>query len=269
MATSANKDQLIKQPVQVANGAQEGALQVANAGVNPNAQQGILAALPENAGVNPNAQPQDFATFFSGLAKNYESKGLGPNTQHIFHEQISDVDRLLGNQASLKALENLYKVDPTAKQFTDPGAARAALSRLSNQASRVGDDKAARQFYRSLQGTEAAVGESYGPTRDVYNTYQQLIRDATPVAADQDWYGKTGQFGARYENQGTIWRDPTSKGGVGVFYNEEGVPSGLKYFDSAGNSLGNSIISPGELIKNAEKYGIDLSNISGLESELN
>jgi hypothetical protein len=152
------------------------------------AQQATATGLPA-AVAN---QPQDFSSFFSGLAKNYESKGLGPNTEHLFKEQISNVGRRLEDQSALKALENLYKVNPTAKQFTDPTAARDALFRLSNQGAKLGGDKAAQPA--PTQTNTLALQSPQIPPPPTGTIVSPQSEYAPPTSSDGQWVYSGGQW---------------------------------------------------------------------------
>jgi len=169
------------------------------------------------------------------------------------------------------AIKTLYDIDPNHFMFQGDGnVLQTSITSLQEQIDAKGLDNALRNFYKNQQGLVGFGGDDWAGSRNMGNeSYANLQKKAmgfTPMA-DQATWEETASNTLGSRELAALWRDPTSGLGIGVVENE-GKPSSLVYFDRSGQSLRSSIIKPTNLYENAERYGIDLSNIGQLEDSL-
>lgn len=128
-------------------------------------------------------------------------------------------------------------------------------------ASRGGDTEANRaealQFLQSK-----GIGQS--KINEAYSKFQKGETVAEVTGLPQKDWEKEATFAVRPTPSSKplgIWRDPTSGKGIAVRGNTEGQPASFTYLDEQGNNLNSSIFHPRDLYENANKLGIDLSNV--------
>lgn len=72
----------------------------------------------------------------------------------------------------------------------------------------------------------------------------------------------------KHEPTLATWRDPTSGAGVAVVADNQGRPGSLRYLSADGTVLNTTGFNASDLYANAEKLGMDLSNIGQLGAKL-
>jgi len=128
-------------------------------------------------------------------------------------------------------------------------------------ASRGGDTEANRA--EALQFLQSK-GVSQSKINDAYSKFQkgETVAEITGLPK-KDWE-KEATFAARgtpgQETLG-VWRDPTSGRGIAVRADNRGQPAIFTYLDENGVGLNSTAFSASSLYENADKLGIDLSNI--------
>jgi pimeloyl-CoA synthetase len=128
-------------------------------------------------------------------------------------------------------------------------------------ASRGGDTEANRaEALKFLQ----SKGISQPKINDAYSKFQKGETVAEITGLSQKDWEKEATFAAR-ETPGSrtlgIWRDPTSGKGIAVTADSRGQPANFTYISEEGIAGNSSIFHPRDLYENANKWGIDLSNI--------
>lgn len=208
-------------------------------------------------------------TGYSDLLNEYLS-GMQQNTPEFSRVQ----QQLTAHPEISEAIKTVYGTDPKSSLFSaSAGNLQPTINNLASEIKRIGKDAALKNFYKEQQnlvgfGTDNWFGGKNMGTED-WAEYQRLINEYTPLANEQKWQQTTNRYqGLGGLSDATVWRDPTSGAGIGVQVNEDGTPVGLSYYDRSGQKSVSSIFSTGELLKNAELLGIDLSNIGGLQDKI-
>lgn len=170
------------------------------------------------------------------------------------------------------AIKTLYDIDPNHFMFQGDGnVLQTSITSLQQEIDAKGLDKALRNFYKDQQSLVGFGGDDWAGSRNMGNeSYANLQKKAmgfTPMADQATWKETASNTLGSREELAALWRDPISGLGIGVLKNG-GKPSSLVYFDRSGQSLRSSIMNPADLYENAERYGIDLSNIGQLEDSL-
>lgn len=128
-------------------------------------------------------------------------------------------------------------------------------------ASRGGDTEANRA--EALQFLQSK-GVSQSKINDAYSKFQKGETVAEITGLPQKDWEKAATFAARETPRSRtlgVWRDPTSGKGIAVQSDSRGQPANFRYINEEGVALNSSIFNASDLYENADKLGIDLSNI--------
>jgi hypothetical protein len=174
-----------------------------------------------------------------------------------------DVKLLQAHPEINEAIKNVMAANPDAFKG---GGLEGYINNLASDIEQIGSGAAIKNFYKQQQdlinfGKDSFAGESQNMSNSGYSALQKLAMDQTVKADDNAWNAMVKR-GIGQNKIDAVWRDPVTGRGVAA------GTDGLMYIDRDGRPLSMSVANEGDLIKNAEKYGIDLSNIGGLGDKL-
>ena len=210
----------------------------------------------------------------SGLSSQAAEESGGISTTPFSHtagKLNTTLSTLQANPLVQQTINRISAIDPSVKFSVED------VGQLSGAIQEYGAENAVRNFIRDKQNSQAVTsaapggmaGQNQTMSNQTYAGYQDLLNQITPQANQADWESMAARTSPSGNRQiATLWRDPTSGKGVGVATNMKGLPAELVFYDASGQSLNSSIFSPEGLYREAEKYGIDLSNIGQLGSML-
>jgi len=210
----------------------------------------------------------------SGLSSQAAEESGGISTTPFSHtagKLNTTLTTLQSNPLVQQTINRISELDPNVKFSIED------VGRLSGDIQEYGAESAVRNFIRDKQNLQAVTnaapegvaGQNQTMSNSTFSGYQDLLNQITPQANQADWESMAARTSPSGNRQiATLWRDPTSGKGVGVATNMKGLPAELVFYDASGQSLNSSIFSPEGLYREAEKYGIDLSNIGQLGAML-